>query len=92
MPGIKRGEIVDTIETSPGVFEPIDVQDRENLGRAVTEVENARVLTMMAAIYLKNFRFPNLTVIEVFKKMEDVEFVKAVIKEIVMEEEREDIN
>lgn len=87
-----RREIIDTIETSSSVFEPIDVPNSErDLEREVTEIENSRVLTMMAAIYVKNFRFPDLTVIEVFEKMGDEEFVKMIIREIV-EEEGEDIN
>lgn len=87
MPGIKREEIVETIETAPGEFEPDNVQA---IVREVTEIENSRVLTMMGAIYVKS-RFPDLTVVEIFEKMEDPEFVKKIIRD-VLEEEHENIS
>lgn len=53
--------------------------------REVTEIENSRVLTIMGAIYVKS-RFPDLTVIEIFEKMEDPAFVRQIIIEVMKEE------
>lgn len=53
--------------------------------REVTEIENSRVLTIMGAIYVKS-RFPDLTVIEIFEKMEDPAFIRQIIIEVMKEE------
>ncbi len=76
-------DIIETIETAPGEFEPDEVQF---IKREVTEIENFRVLTMMAAIYVKQWRYPDLTVAKIFEKMEDRTFVEGIIREIVEEE------
>ncbi len=83
----KQEDIIDTIETAPDEFEPGEIQAIE---RKLSDIENTRVMTFMAALVVKS-RFPDLTVIEVFEKMEDVEFVKMIIRDVV-EEEREDIS
>ena len=81
MPGIKRETVVETIETAPGEFEPDEIQA---IKRGVTEIENSRVLTMMTALYVRS-RFPDLTVIEIFEKMEDPAFVQKMIRQVVEE-------
>ena len=75
-------DIVDTIETVPDEFEPGEVQAIE---RQLTEIENTRVMTFMAALIVKS-RFPDLAVTEIFEKMQDVEFVKMIIRDVVEEE------
>ena len=48
------------------------------------EAENSRILTMVTALYVR-FLYPDLTVQEVFEKLEDVEFVKEVIHTLLEE-------
>jgi hypothetical protein len=46
------------------------------------EEENERILMMATAMYVKAI-YPDLTVVEVFEKLQDVEFVKEVINRVI---------
>lgn len=48
------------------------------------EAENERVLSMLTAMYVKAL-YPELTILEVFEKLEDIEFVKELIRDILEE-------
>lgn len=46
------------------------------------EEENERVLTMLTALYVKSI-YPDLTILEVFEKLQDVDFVKEIITRVM---------
>lgn len=54
------------------------------------EEENKRILTMVTAMYVRSI-YPDLTVVEIFEKLQDVGFVKGIIIHI-MEETHERIS
>lgn len=57
----------------------------ENLiDKKFVEEEDVRVLTMVTALYVSHLH-PDLTLDEVFSKLEDVEFVKGVIVTLLEE-------
>lgn len=46
------------------------------------EEENKRILTMATAMYVKSM-YPDLTIVEIFEKLQDVDFIKKVINRVV---------
>ncbi len=49
---------------------------------AYVKEENERVLTMVTALYVKSL-YPDLSVPEIFERLQDIEFVKEIINRVI---------